>query len=458
MVSLHPAIRFYVWKKTFKLGQILISGKMDVPKLTKDFFIERRRLLLEQLPDDALVFAVSADQLPRNGDQTFRFRQNSDLFYLTGISQEQTILALAPNHPNPKLREALFIRRTSPEIEKWEGHKLTKDEAKEISGVENIYWYDQFEGFLPDYMFYVQDVYISINENHGYKRFYDDSEMRFINRLKFLYPLHTYRRLGQILVPMRMKKTEEELGVIKYAIDLTAKAFDRVLKFMRPGVKEYEVEAEIIHEFWRHGVRTVAYESIIASGKNACTLHYIYNNSVCESGQLVLMDFGAEYLNYAADLTRTIPVDGRFSPRQRDVYQAVLDVQRTMMKEYIKPGITINELNDKSRDLIGERLVDLGLLTNEDLQKPREEKEKAIKKYYPHGLSHFMGLDVHDVGNKFIPLEPGMIITVEPGIYIDDEGLGIRLENDVLITEDGNTDLMENIPLDMDLLEDLMKK
>ena len=430
---------------------------MDAPTFNKEFFIGRRKALIDSLPQNSTIFVVSADQLPRNGDQTYPYRQNSDLFYLTGIEQEQTILALCPNHPKEKFREVLFIRRSSKELEKWVGHKLTIDEARQISGIETVMWYDQFEDNLSELMFYSDNVFVATNENMGYRRFYNDSDYRFIERIKFLYPLHNYRRLAPYLINLRLRKQLEEIEVIKYAISLTARAFERVLNFVRPGVKEYEVEAEIIHEFYRHGVRNVAYQSIIASGKNACILHYIKNNSICEDGQLLLMDFGAEYLNYAADLTRTIPVNGKFTQRQLDVYQAVLDVQQQMIKQHIKPGVTIDFLNQKSKELMAERLVELKLLPKKILHESTDTIIKEVNKYYPHGLSHFLGLDVHDVGTKNIALEPGMIITVEPGIYIDDEDLGVRLENDVLITENGNLDLMSQIPLKPEEIEQKMR-
>ncbi len=425
---------------------------MDKPILDKSFFIDRRSKLLSSLPEASVAFVVSADELPRNGDQAFPFRQNSDLFYLTGIDQEQTILALCPSHPQDKYREVLFIRRSSPELETWVGHKLTKEEAKEISGIETIMWFDEFENILPELMYYTNDVYVSVNENLKYKRYYDDADLRFINRLKFLYPLHNYKRLSPHIINMRLVKTQAELDVIKYAIDLTHRAFERVLKFVRPGVYEYEVEAEIMHEFIRHGVRNVAYLPIIASGKNANVLHYINNDDQCQDGDLLLMDFGAEYLNYAADLTRTIPVNGHFTERQKDVYQAVYQIQRHMIENFIRPGITINEINDKAQELTGEYLVSLGLLKDSE----KGDKEK-IMQYYPHGLSHFMGLDVHDVGTKDTPLKPGMIITVEPGIYIKEENMGIRLENDVIITEDGTDDLMSSIPLALEQIEQIMQ-
>ncbi len=390
--------------------------------------------------------------MPRNGDQSFPYRQNSDLFYLTGIEQEQTILAFCPAHPLHKYHEVLFIRRSNPQIETWIGHKLTKQEAKDISGVETIFWFDEFEDQLSELMYYTDSVYISVNENMKYKRFYNDAELRFIDRLKFLYPLHTYKRLNPFIAQMRLVKTDEELAVIRYAIGLTNKAFQRVLKFMRPGIYEYQIEAEIMHEFISHGVRNVAYSSIIASGNNANVLHYIKNNDRCQDGDLVLMDFGAEYFNYAADMTRTIPVNGHFTKRQRQVYQAVYELQRTMIEQIIKPGLTINELNAKARSLMADYLVGLGLIKESE-----KNDTNKISQYYPHGLSHFMGLDVHDIGTRDEPLRPGMIITVEPGIYIREEGMGIRLENDVLITEDGAEDLMKDIPLEINEVANLMQ-
>ncbi len=426
---------------------------MKAPVLTRNFFISRRKELAGHLPENSVAFVISADELPRNGDQTYPFRQNSDLFYLTGVDQEQTILVLCPSHPQEKFREVLFIRRSSPELETWVGHKLTKEEAEEISGIKTIYWFDEFESYLSEFMYYSDQVFISVNENMKYARFYNDAEYRFIERLRFLYPLHSYKRLGVFLVPMRLRKTAEELEVIKYAIDLTGKAFLRVLKFIRPGVYEYQVEAEIIHEFASHGVRSVAYQSIIASGTNANVLHYIYNNKVCKDGDMLLMDFGAEYLNYAADLTRTVPVNGKFSSRQAEVYDAVYQAQRYMIEDFIRPGLTINQINEEANRQIAEHLVALGLI--KESEKHLNEK---VKKYYPHGLSHFMGLDVHDVGTKDTPLEEGMVITVEPGIYIKEEGLGIRLENDVLITHSGTKDLMQDIPLDRKDIENLMQE
>ncbi len=423
---------------------------MDKPKLNRDFFAKKRKELLQLLEPQSTAFVVSTDQLPRNGDQTFPFRQNSDLFYLTGIDQEQTILALCPEHPNPAYREVLFIRRSSKQTEVWEGHKLTQEEAKEISGINNIHWFDTFESILPELMYYSQNIYISENSNFRYQRFYDDSYLRFIKRLQFLYPLHNYKRLSNLITKLRLIKSKEELDVIKYAIELTNQAFLRVLKFVRPGVCECEIEAEITHEFIKNGVRNHAYMPIIASGKDNNVLHYIFNNKVCQENDLVLMDFGAEYLNYAADLTRTVPVSGRFSKRQKQVYNAVLDIQQQMIKS-IKPGQTINRINKEADRLTSEKLIELGLIDKNEVNEPEK-----IKKYFPHGLSHFMGLDVHDVGTKDTQFEPGMVITVEPGIYIEEEGFGVRIENDILITEQDTEDLMKNIPSNSEEIELLM--
>ena len=424
---------------------------MKTPILDQIFFKDRRRELLKRLPSNSLAFVISADELPRNGDQRYPFRQNSDLFYLTGISQEQTILALCPAHPQEKFHEVLFIRQSNPQIETWLGHKYTKEEAQQITGIKTIFWYHEFEAYLSEFMYYTNNVFISVNENMQYRRFYNDAEYRFIEKLKFLYPLHNYNRLGPLLTQLRLKKQKQELEVIKYAIFITHKAFKRILNFVKPGVYEYEIEAEIMHEFIRHGIRNVAYLPIIASGSNANVLHYIKNNSLCKSRELLLMDFGAEYLNYAADLTRTIPVNGRFTQRQKEVYQVVYNVQRQMIERVIKPGITINQINKYAEKLIADGLVALGLI-----KETEKENLKKIKEFYPHGLSHFLGLDVHDVGSKDIPLEPGMVITVEPGIYIKKEGLGIRLENDVLITEKGTDDLMKDIPLTIEQIEEVM--
>ena len=419
------------------------------------FKINRKKITSELLPQ-SVAFVNSNDELPRNGDQNYYFRQNSDLFYLTGINQEKTLLLFCPEHPNEKYREILFIRKADKKLETWQGHKLTKDEAKEISGVENIKWLGELENILTDLMFYSENVYLSTNENLGYKRFFNDRDFRFINKLKFQFPLHNYKRLSPIIIKHRLIKEPQEIKIIKQACKITKNALLRVLKFVKPGVKEYEIEAEITHEFIKNNAKCHAYQPIIASGKDSCILHYIYNNKVCQKNDILLMDFGAEYKNYAADLTRTIPVNGKFTKRQKEVYQAVLNVQKQAIKLMVV-GKTINSYNKEVGKIMETELIKLGLLKNEEI-KNQNPDFPLYKKYYLHGTSHFMGLDVHDVGTKDTIFKAGMLLSCEPGIYIPEENLGIRLENDILITETGQEDLMRDIPIEIDEIEKIMKK
>ncbi len=418
--------------------------------LTPSFFENNRLYVSQRLDTNSIAFVNSNDELPRNGDQNHIYRQNSDLFYLTGINQEQTLLVLSPNHPDKSKREILFIRSTNKHIEVWEGTKLTQKEASEISGIKNVKLLSNLDSFLPDMMFYAENVYLSLNENLGYSRYYNDADLRFLDKLKVKYPLHELRRLSPIIVSKRLIKTDEEIEVLKDAIELTNNAFLRVLKFTKPNVIEYEIEAEITHEFVRNGVKNHAYQPIVASEKNACILHYTPNDKPCKSGDLILMDFGAEYNNYAADLSRTIPVNGKFTDRQKTVYQAVLNVQKKTI-ELMVVGKTINILNKEVGEIMQAELVKLNLISEEEAENPL-----AHKKYYMHGTSHFLGLDVHDVGTKDTKFEAGMVLTCEPGIYIEEEKIGIRLENDILITTSKPIDLMENTPIEINDIEKLM--
>ncbi len=427
---------------------------MKLKYLNSDFFQRNRKKIITEIKPNSVVFVTSADELHRNGDQNFLYRQNSDLFYLTGINQEKTILVLSPNHPNLKYREMLFIRKSSKDLETWQGHKLTKDEAREISGIENVFFNDNFDSTARDLMYYAENVYISTNENLSFSRFYNDSDLRFIEEMKFKFPLHNYQRLGNILTKMRLKKEPEEIETIKHAIEITNKAFQRILNFTKPDVYEYEIEAEITHEFIRNKTKNHAYEPIIASGKNACVLHYIENDKQCKNGDLILFDFGAEFQNYAADLSRTIPVNGKFSERQKEVYNSVLNVQKEAIKLMIC-GKTINQLNKQVGEFMEKELIKLGLLNEEDV-KNQDIENPLYKKYYMHGTSHYMGLDVHDVGTRDTVFEAGMVLTCEPGIYIPEENIGIRLENDILITETGNIDLMADIPIEIVDIESMM--
>jgi len=422
--------------------------------IDKNFFIRNRRKIIEQLPENSIIFITSADELPRNGDQTFSYRQSSDLFYLTGIKQEQTILMINNCHPVESKREMLFIRRSNKKIEVWEGHKLNFDDAKEISGVENIAFTDEFEGVLGDLMYYAENVYMTANPSLRYQRFYNDSEYRFVEKLKYMFPLHNYKWLTPYLVKARLVKQQEEIEQIKKAISITRDAFLRILKFVKPGVGEYEVMAEITHEFIRNKAFHHAYAPIVASGKDNNILHYTENNKICKDGDLLLLDFGAEVNNYAADLSRTIPVSGKFTKEQLQVYNAVLTVQ-TEATKLMKPRMTINKFNEEVGKVMQEQLLSIGLLTKSDI---KDNGELAYKKYYMHGTGHFLGLDVHDAGTNDTPWQPGMILTNEPGIYIPEKGFGIRLENDILITENGNENLMDETPLNPEEIEELMNK
>ncbi len=420
-----------------------------------DFFIRNRQKLIEQLPENSIVFVTSADELPRNGDQTFSYRQSSDLFYLTGINQEQTILMINNSHPVDANREILFIRQSNETIETWEGRKLTPKQAFEISGIDNIHYTEDFDSLLGDLMFYADNVFVNVNNNVRYLRFYNDADFRLIEKLRTLFPLHNYQRLTPYIVKQRLVKQEEEIEVIKKAIKITKDAFLRVLKFVKPGVGEFEVMAEITHEFIRQKAFNHAYSPIVASGENNNILHYTENDKYCQNGDLLLLDFGSEYMNYAADISRTIPVNGEFTKEQIDVYNAVLTVQKEA-RNLMKPGMTIRRWNIEVGEIMQEELLKLRLIDTLDIRKSTKNNP-AYKKYFLHGAGHFLGLDVHDVGTIDTPWKPGMIITNEPGIYIKEKGFGIRLENDILITENGSVDLAENIPITPDDIMTIMK-
>jgi Xaa-Pro aminopeptidase len=427
---------------------------MRYTKINKDLFIKNRKKILSALDKDSIAVVNSNDQMPSKGDQTFKYVQNPDFFYLTGIEQEKSILLLLPEEK--KTKEILFILKAEKELEIWEGHKLTQEEAKELSGIETVKWLGEFDATLREYAFKSNDIYLNINE---YLKFSTDvkyRDLRFIEDMKENYPLHQFKRFAPILTKARLKKEPEEIELMQKACDITEKAFRRILGFIKPGIKEYEIEAEITHEFLRNGANGHAYDPIIASGKNNCVLHYVSNDQVCKEGDLVLMDFGAEYAGYAADTTRTVPVNGKFSPRQREVYESVLRVLRKSSK-LIKPGGSINDVNKKTNRYIEEELIHLGLASQEEM-KDKKKKDTVRMKYFMHGTSHFMGLDVHDVGGKDVVFEPGMVMSCEPGIYIEEEGFGIRLENDILVTEDGNIDLLASEPIEPDEIEGLMAK
>ncbi|MEY4594672.1 MAG: hypothetical protein RIQ47_1082 [Bacteroidota bacterium] len=429
---------------------------MKYNAIDSSLFLENRKKYVALLPEKAIAFFNSNDEMPRNGDANFLFRQQSDLFWLTGIDQEQTILVVAPNHPIPEYREVLFVRKTNEHIAVWEGHKYTKEEARKQSGIQSVYWLEDFQTLLPVLMHHSSTVFINLNENDRFVTEVPYRDERFAAKLRAQYPNHAYDRSGPLMARLRAIKSETEIQLMQTACDITDKAFRRVLHFTKPEVHEYEIEAEIIHEFIRNRATGHAYTPIIASGPNACVLHYNDNNQPCKAGDVILLDFGAEYANYAADLSRSIPVSGKFSARQRDVYNAVLHVMRAA-KKLLTVGNTIPKYHEEVGRIMEEQLIKLGLLDAEAVKK-QDPKAPLYKKYFMHGTSHFLGLDVHDIGSRYEPMQAGMVFTCEPGIYIPEEGLGIRIENDILITSKGPMDLMEKIPIDVEEIEALMAK
>ncbi|WP_439483698.1 aminopeptidase P family protein [Cyclobacterium plantarum] len=415
---------------------------------------KNRDKILEKLPSKSIVVFHSNDILPTNADGTMRFRQNNDLLYLCGIDQEETILVICPDYPDPSLREVLFIKPTNEQIAIWEGHKFTKEEAKALSGIANIKWTSDFELIFQTLMALSKHVFLNTNEHLRADIKVQTRDARFIKDCKERFPLHQYHRIAPIMHKFRSVKEPEEIVQLQKACDITEDGFRRILSFVKPEVCEYEIEAEYIHEFVKQGSRGFAYEPIIASGKNACVLHYIQNNATCKEGDLILFDVGAEYGNYNADMSRSIPVNGRFSKRQRQVYDAVLRVQREAMN-MLRPGVSLQEYHKEVGLIMQAELVNLGLIDQTDIKNQAPEKP-AYKKYFMHGTSHHLGLDVHDVGSMHEPIQPGMVFTVEPGIYILEEELGIRLENNIVIGESGYRDLMKNIPIDPEEIETLM--
>jgi Xaa-Pro aminopeptidase len=428
---------------------------MRYSKITPELFIRNRSRLVNRLKPNSLAIIHSSDEMPRNGDQTFPFRQNADLFYLTGLDQEKSILMLFPNHPLEANREMVFVVKTNDLMVTWYGHKYTLEQAREISGIKTIKWLDDFDAILKDLILRAECVYLNQNEN---TRFFTDvpsRDLRFAQKLRQDYPLIAFKRVAPLISELRTMKEPEEIAMMQKACDITGKAFRRVLGFTRPGVMEYEIEAEVIHEFIRNGASGHSYSPIIASGANACILHYNENDRPCNDGDLILFDFGAEYGNYAADLSRTIPANGKFTPRQRQVYDALLRVMRKAIKLLV-PETTIDKWHAEVCLIMEKELIGLGLFTEEDV-KNQDPASPMFFKYYMHGTGHFLGLDVHDVGSKQQLLQHGMVITCEPGIYIQEEGIGIRLENDIMVADEP-VDLMAGIPLDPDEIERLMAR
>ncbi|MGA2540203.1 MAG: aminopeptidase P family protein [Verrucomicrobiota bacterium] len=428
---------------------------MRYAPIDKELFRLNRANLQKLLPPNALAAVNANDILPVNGDAVFLLQQNSDLFYLTGIEQEESLLLLYPDAHEPKHREILFLRQPNPLLETWEGHKLTKEEAQKISGVEQVQWLPDFPALFHRLMCECSQVWLNSNEHKRARVVVESRDARFIKEVQERYPLHDYRRLAPLMHRLRAVKSDVEIALLRQACAITEAGFRRVCRMVRPGVNEMEVEAEFSREFLRRGGR-FAYNPIIASGLNACALHYVQNDQPCRKGELLLLDVGASYANYNADMTRTIPVSGRFTRRQKQVYSAVLRVLRAVSRAAV-PGKLSRDLQTEADQFVEKELVDLGLLTLAQIKK-QDPEDKAFRKYFMHGVGHPLGLDVHDLTLTVEPIQAGWVLTVEPAIYIREEGFGVRLENNILVREGGNVDLMEKIPIEAGDVERLMRR
>lgn len=426
--------------------------------LNSAIFVQNRQRFTKKMKPNAIAIFNSNDEVPSNGDAIYRFQQNSDLYWLTGIEQEDTMLILFPDNPDPKYREVLVLVRPNELKEKWDGKRLRIPEAKAISGNIAVLWLDSLEGLLQQWIHLADTIYLNTNENDRKASLIATRDYRYAMAMKERYPLHQYERSAKILKELRAIKTKEEVAVVQQAIDITHQAFLRVMKFVKPGVFEHEIEAEIVHEFLRSRSRGEAYGSIIASGDRARTLHYVSNNAECKSGELLLMDFGANYGGYCADLSRTIPVNGKFTKRQRELYDACLNIHN-YCKSILKPGISIVDYTNKVGDEATKQFLKVGLLKAADVKNENKDEleTRAYRKYLYHGISHHLGVDVHDLGTKTNPIQAGMLFTIEPGIYVEEEQLGIRIENNFWITKTGNVDLFKGIPITADEIERCMK-
>ena len=423
--------------------------------LNPEIFIQNRKRFIAKMDKNAIAIFNSNDEMPYNGDALHPFAQNSDLFWLSGIEQEDTMIILFPDNPDPKYREVLVLIRPNELKEKWTGHQLRKNEAEQISGMATIVWLDALEGLLQSWIHLVDTIYLNTNENDRKANEVPVRDYRYAAYMRNRYPLHNYKRSAKVLKELRAIKTPLEIEVMQKAIDITDNTFRRLLQFIKPGVMEYEIDAEIWHSFLSQRASGPAYGSIIASGDRARTLHYVNNNQECKDGELILMDFGARYGNYAADLTRTVPVNGKFSKRQKTVYNACLDLHY-YCASILKPGIRINDYTEKAGDKATELFEKIGLLKKSDI-KNEDPENRAYRKYLYHGISHHLGIDVHDLGTRTEPVKAGMVFTIEPGIYIEEEHIGIRIENNYWITRNSNKDLMKNIPITIEEIEALMK-
>jgi Xaa-Pro aminopeptidase len=423
--------------------------------LNPEIFIKNRERFISRMQKNSIAIFVSNDEVPMNGDALYHFKQNSDVFWLSGVTQEDSLVILFPDNPDPKYREVLVLVRPNELKEKWDGKRLRVHEAQAMSGMKTIVWLDSLDALLQPWIHLADNIYLDSNENDRKASLVRSRDYRFIDEMKSRYPLHNYLRAAKIMKELRAIKTALEIEVMQKAIDITDNTFRRLLKFIKPGVMEYEIEAEIFHSFLSQRATGQAYGSILASGDRARTLHYVSNNAECKAGELILMDFGAEYGGYCADLTRTVPVNGKFGRRQKTVYNACLHLH-DYAKSLLKPGITIVDYTDKVGEEATQQFLKIGLIKKSEV-KNEDPENRAYRKYLYHGISHHLGIDVHDLGTRTEPIKAGMVFTVEPGIYIEEEQMGVRIENNLWITKNGNKDLMKNIPITAEEIENLMR-
>ena len=419
-----------------------------------NLFIQNRQKFAAELKPNSIAILNANDIMPTSADGTRSFIQNTDIFYLCGIDQEESILVIFPGAKEKKHQEVLFVRETNEEIAIWEGPKYSKEEAKAVSGIQTVFWTREFKKVFRSLVFETERIYLNANEHLRADVNVETKDARFLKWCMKAYPLHRYERIAPIMHDLRAVKSDVEVELIKEACRISEKTFRRLLGCIRPGIWEFEIEAEIYHELLINRSRGPAFSPIVASGPNSCILHYVQNNRQCVDGDLLLMDFGAEYANYASDLTRTVPVNGKFTPRQKEVYNAVLRVQKAAIQMF-RLGNTFDEFNKEVGHIMEKELIDLGLLGSEEVKEQDQEKP-LYKKYFVHNASHHLGLDVHDFGDRYRKFEEGMVLTCEPGIYVKEEGIGIRLENDILLSKDGPIDLMKNVPIKVEEIEDLM--
>lgn len=426
-----------------------------LPIPSKLYTQNRQRFMKRMKPNSIAIFQANP-VLPENGDAVHGYKPNADILWLSGITQEKTMVILYPDNADQTAREVLVVQRPNEHLEKWNGHLLRKEEATAISGIQNVQYVDSIDAMLHVWMHHADSVYLNTNENDRLNLENPRLDLLYVQSIMQRYPLHQYERAARLMKELRSIKTKEEVEVTKVAVNITHKAFERVLKFVAPGVMEYEIEAEITHEFLRNRATRHAYGCIIASGDSARVLHYVENNRPCNDGDLLLMDFGAEYGNYCADLTRTIPVNGKFSKRQKEVYNACLAVHN-YCASILKPNINYADYINKVNQEMEKQLMKIGLISKSDI-KNQDPANPAYRKYFYHGIGHHLGIDVHDLGTRNEPVKEGMLFTIEPGIYIEEEQMGIRIENNYWLTKTGNIDLFKNIPITVEEIEAAMKK